>query len=54
MIITEQGRRNRGGGGQGGHVPPPPPPQKKKISNTLKVPFFLSEKCPFSKLKVPF
>ena len=36
-----------GGAGGGGTCPP-------KISNTLKVPFFLSEKCPFSKLKVPF
>ena len=55
-MITGKGGGTGGGGGAGGHLPPPP------ISNTQKVPFFLSEwsalflseKCPFKVKHAPF
>ena len=47
-------RRKRGGGGAGGHLPAPPPQfffqhPKSALFSKWKVPFILSEKCPFSK-----
>ena len=44
-VISKGGGTGGGGGGRGGTLCPPP----KKKSNTQKVPFFLSEKCPSSK-----
>ena len=44
---TKGGGTGGGGGGRGGTCPP-------KISNTLKVPFFLSKKCPFKVKHTPF